>query len=248
MKKFIYLLLASCFLGIGTISAQDASASDKARDAADAAYKAKDYATALTNYETFLKADNYQDASRIFTACHSASMVKNNEATVKFADMAIEKGSNTQNAYVLKAQALRNMDKADDFKSTVEAGLKAFPGNKNLETLSYGYFMKEGQDADKGGDLAKAEANYKNVLELVSDNTRKGNALLSIGQMYYTKGANTLNAARPLAATDADKYAAEKAKADVDLKKAKEYLDQAIALVPDNATVKKILESINGLL
>ena len=50
------------------------------------------------------------------------------------------------------------------------------------------------------------------------------------------------------AATDPAKYEAEKDKADVQMKKAKEYMEQAVALNAANANAKKILDSINETL
>ena len=57
---------------------------------------------------------------------------------------------------------------------------------------------------------------------IVSNPKYKENALYSLGAMYYNEGAKIL-----AAATDPAKYEAEKDKADVQMKKAKEYMEQA---------------------
>ena len=83
---------------------------------------------------------------------------------------------------------------------------------------------------------------YKDVV-IVSNPKYKENALYSLGAMYYNEGAKIL-----AAATDPAKYEAEKDKADVQMKKAKEYMEQAVALNAANANAKKILDSINETL
>nr|WP_290101554.1 hypothetical protein [Parabacteroides goldsteinii] len=138
--------------------------------------------------------------------------------------------------------ALRNLNKAAEFTATVEAGLKAKPGDADLEKLLYVYCMKQGQAVQKSGKIADAEELYKDVL-IVSNPKYKENALYSLGAMYYNEGAKIL-----AAATDPAKYEAEKDKADVQMKKAKEYMEQAVALNAANANAKKILDSINETL
>ena len=45
--------------------------------------------------------------------------------------------------------AYRNLNKTEEFFDTVEAGLKALPGNANLENMLYAYGIKQGQAAQK---------------------------------------------------------------------------------------------------
>ena len=74
----------------------------------------------------------------------------------------------------------------------------------------------------------------------------KGNALYSLGVMFYNAGAKILADANPIATSDPDKYAAEKKKADAQMAKAKGYLEQAVALNAADANSKKILDAINA--
>lgn len=147
--------------------------------------------------------------------------------------------------------AYRNLNKTEDFLTTVEEGLKAIPdGNKNkanLEKLLYAYCIKQGQAAQKKGDIAGAEKMYKEVL-IASNKTYQGNAYYSLGAMFYGNGAKILQAATPIATSDPDKYNAEKAKADKEFTQAKEYLTKAMEINPNDANSKKILDSINEIL
>ena len=187
MKKIV-LLVALC-LCVGNLFAQDA---DKLRDEGDAALKAKDYATVVTKYGEYLKQNNYQDTARIFNCGYAANQAKNYAEAAKYFDMAVKMNYNVDDSYVGEAMAYRNLNKTEEFLTTVKEGLKVIPdGNKNktnLEKLLYGYCIKQGQAAQKKGDLAGAEKMYKEVLA-VSNKDYQSNAYYSLGAMLYGNGA-----------------------------------------------------------
>ena len=127
MKKIV-LLVALC-LCVGNLFAQDA---DKLRDEGDAALKAKDYATVVTKYGEYLKQNNYQDTARIFNCGYAANQAKNYAEAAKYFDMAVKMNYNVDDSYVGEAMAYRNLNKAEEFLTTVKEGLKVIPdGNKN---------------------------------------------------------------------------------------------------------------------
>ena len=220
MKKIV-LLVALC-LCVGNLFAQDA---DKLRDEGDAALKAKDYATVVTKYGEYLKQNNYQDTARIFNCGYAANQAKNYAEAAKYFDMAVKMNYNVDDSYVGEAMAYRNLNKTEEFLTTV----------------------KQRQAAQKKGDLAGAEKMYKEVLA-VSNKDYQSNAYYSLGAMLYGNGAKILQAATPIATSEPDKYNAEKAKADKDFKQAKEYLTKAVELDPKDENSKKILASINDIL
>lgn len=242
MKKIVSLL-ALC-LCVGNLFAQDA---DKLRDEGDAALKAKNYPEALTKYGDYLKATDYKDTARIFNAGICATQAKNYAEAAKYFDLSLKNNYNTDDSYVGLAQAYRNLDKDAEFMATIESGLKAFPGNENMEKMLYGQCMKGGQAAQKANKVDEAEKLFKEVL-IVSNNKYKGNALYSLGAMFYNEGAKVLQAANPLATSDPDKYKAEKTKADASMTKAKEYLTEALSINPADANSKKILDAVNASL
>ena len=215
------------------------------REEGDAAMTAKNYPEVVAKYSEYLKLTNYEDESRIFNCAFAAYNAKKYDDAIKFYDMAIQKGYKADDAYVGKAMSLRSQDKAADFTATVEAGLKANAQNANLEKLLYAYCMKKGQAAQKAGKTEEAEELFKDVL-VVSNAKYKGNALYSLGVMFYNAGAKILADANPIATSDPDKYAAEKKKADAQMAKAKGYLEQAVALNAADANSKKILDAINA--
>lgn len=242
MKKMV-LLLAFC-LSVGNLFAQNA---DKLRDEGDAALKAKDYAGALAKYSEYLKLTDYKDTVRIFNAGFCADQTDNHAEAIKFFDLSIQYNYNADDAYVGKAKAYRKMNKPEEFMATAAEGLKAFPQNANLEKMVYVYGINSGQAAQKKNDLDKAEEFYKDVL-IVSNPTYKGNALYSLGVIYYNTGATVLQKATPLATSDPDKYKSEKEKATENFKKAKDCLNQALTINPQNANAKKLLDSVEASL
>ena len=100
-----------------------------------------------------------------------------------------------------------------------------------------------GQKFQKANDIAKAEESYKKVTTL-SGKKWKTDALYSLGVLFYNNGATVLKKAAPLANSDADKYATEKAAADADFKKAADYLQEAATLSPERAEIKKMLTQV----
>ena len=120
---------------------------------------------------------------------------------------------------------------------------KARPWMLYAEKLYAIHYLKEGQKFQKANDIAKAEESYKKVTTL-SGKKWKTDALYSLGVLFYNNGATVLKKAAPLANSDADKYATEKAAADADFKKAADYLQEAATLSPERAEIKKMLTQV----
>lgn len=76
--------------------------------------------------------------------------------------------------------------------------------------------------------------------------TYKTNALYSLGVLCYNDGANILKKAAPLANSDADKYAAEKEKADARFKEAVGYLEEAMKVSPEDTKAKTMLTQVQS--
>ena len=88
----------------------------------------------------------------------------------------------------------------------------------------------------------------KKQSEALNEITQETNALYSLGVLCYNDGANILKKAAPLANSDADKYAAEKAKADGRFKEALDYLEEAAKISPENENVKKMLPQVKAVM
>ena len=193
MKKIV-LLVAFC-LGIGSAFAQDI---EKLKADGDAALNAKNYTEALAKYGEYLKLTEYKDTVRIFNCGFCANQAKNYAEAAKYFDMAVKFNYNLDDSYTGEAMAYRNLNKTEEFFDTVEAGLKALPGNANLEKMLYAYGIKQGQAAQKKGDIETATRMYKAVLNSSNKKHQEG-AYQSLGGMLYNAGATKLNEIHPLA-------------------------------------------------
>ena len=184
---------------------------------------------------------------QLSNTAYCATKIKNYAAAEKYFDMSIKNNYKGASSYLGKAQAQKSQNKTAEMLTTLQDGMKAFPGNMKLETMYAAYYMKEGQTFQKAGDEAKAAENYTKVVNLTTKSF-KTQGLASLASLYFNNGAKILQAATPIANSDKAKYDAEKAKAVNDFKKAKDYLVQAQSLDPANQDVKDLMKQVNEAL
>lgn len=241
MKKIGLLV----FIGLlaGNLLAQIPGAAEK--NAANDALRKKDYVSAFANLEKYLQINEYKDMASIYNAAIAASKSDNYQAAEKYFEMAIKNNYKVGSSYLGKAKAEKSMNKTAEMVATLEAGLKAVPGNAKLEAEYGTYFMKKGQEAQKSNKLEEAAENYTKVSALTTT-VQKVQALTALSQLYYNNGAGILQKATPFANSDKDKYAAEKAKAETSFKKAEEYVGQLKAADPENPVVKELAAQLKA--
>ncbi len=240
--KRIALLILSVLLTL-TVFAQTTPGA-KEKNAGNDAWKAKNYAEAFKNFEAYLKAVDFKDNAYIYNTATAAAKAKNYAAAEKYYDMAIKNKYKAASAYHGKAIALKEQKKTSEMLTTLEEGMKAFPGNVKLEQMYATYFLKEGQNFQKAGNEAKAAENYLKIVSLKTK-SYKTQGYLSLATLYFNNGAKVIAAANPIANTDKAKFESEKAKAVADFKKAKDYLMQAQSVEPANQDVKDLMKQVN---
>ena len=229
MKKLIFLF-AFC-LTVTNIFAQT-DPSQLKKEGSDA-FNAKNYPVAYAKFSEYLKQTNNQDSAIAYYCGMAADEVKKYAEAVTFFDIAIQKKFNIGNAYARKALALDAMKKTDEYVATLEEGLKVDPDNKTM-IKNYGlHYLKAGIAAQKAGKVEEAEECFKKVIPL-DHKTYKTNALYS------------LKKSAPLANSDADKYAAEKEKADGRFKEAIGYLEEATKVSPEDTKSKTMLSQVQA--
>lgn len=241
MKKLI-LLFAFC-ISVTSIFAQ--TDPNQLKKEGNDAFNSKNYPVAYAKFSEYLKTTNKQDSATAYYCGIAADGIKKYAEAVTYYDIAIQKNFNLGNAYARKALALDALKKNDEYLATLEEGLKVAPDNSTLQK-NYGlYYLKAGVNAQKAGKTADAEESYKKLITL-NNKKYKTDALYSLGVLCYNDGANILKKAAPLANSDADKYAAEKANADAKFKEAVDYLEEAIKTSPERAEIKKMLTQVQG--
>lgn len=241
MKKFIFLF--TFCMAVANLFAQ--TEPSQLKKEGNDAFNAKNYPVAYSKFSEYLKQTNNRDSATAYYCGIAADEVKKYAEAVTLFDVAIQKKFNTGNAYARKALALDALKKTDEYIATLEEGLKVDPNNKTM-IKNYGlYYLKAGLAAQKTGKAEEAEACFKKVIPL-NNKTYKTNALYSLGVLCYNDGANILKKAAPLANLEADKYAAEKEKADARFKEAVDYLEEAAKISPENENVKKMLAQVKA--
>lgn len=244
MKKL--LLICVLFFSVAGVFAQQAT---ELKNAGNAALKAKDYKTALENYEKFMQAeDTFDDAALVFNSAYCASKIKDYEKAVNYFDKSIQNKYKVSSAYRFKAIALKKLKKNDEMVATLRAGIEACPtkNSKLISTLGKHYLI-EGQKAQKANKIDAAVKSYTLASELKSKKTQV-NALLSLGTLFYNEGAKIMQAATPIANSNPDKYKAESAKAQAKFKKALDYLNKANQLDPSNQAVTNTIKQVKGVI
>ena len=138
MKRIAFLIL-SVLLTV-SVFAQDPGATEK--NAGNAAVKAKNYPEAFKQYEAYLKIVNNKDNATVYNTAYCATKIKNYAAAEKYFDMSIKNNYKGASSYLGKAQAQKSQNKTAEMLTTLQDGMKAFPGNMKLETMYAAYYMK----------------------------------------------------------------------------------------------------------
>lgn len=243
MKKLVLLFL-SAFLAFGSF-AQDTQAGAAEKNAANAAMRAKNYPDAFNKLEAYLKVVNNKDNAYVYNTAVVANKAKKYAEAEKYYNMSIQNKYKVASSYHGKAVAQKEQKKITEMLATLQEGLKANPGNMKLETMYAAYYLKEGQNFQKAGNEAKAAENYTKITTL-TNKSFKTQGYMSLATLFFNNGAKIVQDATPYANSDKAKYDAEKAKAMVDFKKAKDYLVQAQSLEPANQEVKDLLKQVNA--
>lgn len=229
MKKLFLSLLLCC--AATNFFAQNADPAQLVNDG-KAALEAKNYQEAFTKFSTYLTQTNNQDSVIAYNCGVCADKIKKPAEALKYFDIAVQKKYNLANAYIGKAGALKDLKRNDEYVATLKEGLEAVPGNKTLTKLYATYYVNQGIKAQKAKKIAAAEEAYKQAISIQPNNL---NALNSLGVLYYSQGAATLQ-------SDPDK-------AKADFKEAKECLDKLVPLLSaDKPAQKKMLDNANTML
>jgi len=243
MKK-LFLTLVVCLSVLGAF-AQDAV---QLKNDGNAALKAKDYKTAIVHLENYLRTpEASSDIKTVYNVGYAAYKVKDYAKSVIYFDKAIAAKYKLSSSYLRKATSLKKLKKYDEMVATLKAGIAAVPAkNAKLSKTLAKHYLIEGQKAQKGSKFDAAESSYKKAIDLKS--SMKTDAIVSLGSLYFGKGAKIQAAANPLANTEKEKFAAEIAKAKTYYKKAVAQYTKAKTLAPAREDVDSLLKEVKAVL
>lgn len=240
MKKII-LLFFTALLSVSLFAQDNAGTAEK--NAGNAAWKAKNYSEAFVNFEKYLQAVNFEDKAYVYNTAVAAMKAKKLQEAEKYYDMSVKNKYKLADSYFGKAKAQEDQKRISDMVATLDAGMKALPGNSKLENMYASHFLQQAVEAQKSKNVSKATENFNKVLKLTNNN-QKVKAYMGLASLQFNNGAGILQAASEYANTDKTKFAAEKLKATNAFKTALGYVGKVTALDAANADAADLKKQI----
>lgn len=241
MKKILLLVVTA--LMAGHIFAQEVQNAE-AKNAGNAAWKAKNYTEAFAQWDAYLKANNYADAACCYNAATAANKVKNYAEAIAYYDRAIAAKYKVASAYTAKAKVYKAQGDEAKYIAEIETAMKAVPNNAGLEKMYATHFLLEGQEAQKANKIAEAEAAYNKVVGM-TNRGYKSQGLTIMAQMYFNNGVKVQEAATKVMNTDKEKFEAGKAEALAAYNKALGLCMEAVAASNTNTDALELKKNID---
>jgi tetratricopeptide (TPR) repeat protein len=127
-----------------------------------------------------------------------------------------------------------NSNKSDDAMKYLDMAIQQDPENAS-------FYFALGTLYDKLGNLEDSKKCYEKAIELKEDYF---DAYYNLGALYFNRGVKQVDVANAVPANEPERYEAEKAKADVEFKKAIPYMEKAHECNPKD---RYTLESLKAL-
>jgi predicted Zn-dependent protease len=121
----------------------------------------KDYANAVTNYESAIANATGDTKAMVYNAAIAAYRGKLDDKAVELFTKSVENGYKGATAQYYKAAALKRQKKNDEYKAALEAGAEMFPGDKKIAPALAKIYVSEGNTLYKAGAAVLGAANKK---------------------------------------------------------------------------------------
>jgi tetratricopeptide (TPR) repeat protein len=242
------------------------------------AFQVEDYNKALSSFEQIIeindipvvKSDNPEavDTVIIFNAGLAAYNAENYKKAIEYYREAGKHGYNGAKTYSLIGAAYQMMNDTVSALAALQEGYEKYPEDNALlesmiqiymdldktgEALTYlekaiaqdptkpRYYFAQGALFEKMGNEEKAIETYKKTMEI---DPEFFNAYYNLGALYYNKGVQQVEVANAVPPNEKAKYDIEVKKADEWFAKALPYMEKCNELQPED---KMVLESLKNL-
>lgn len=121
----------------------------------------KDYANAVTNFEKAIETSDENTDALVYNAAIAAYRAKMMEKAVELFGKSVENGYKGETAIYYKAAALKQLNKDDEYKATLEEGAAKFPGDDKISPALANIYVSEGNELYKKGASIITAANEK---------------------------------------------------------------------------------------
>ena len=195
MRKIVFVL-SFLVIGAGMLNAQEKSAKDFKIEGA-AAYKQKDYKTALVAFEQAIKlyeADNNIDTTLYFNAGYCAYKTKDYDKAFDYLNTSLKMNYKPCTSKLLIATVLKKKNKAEEMLAMAEEGMNTCPKQKSkFKKLIAGHHKKVALKAYNKASQKLAEINslattnpakYKTEMKKVQQMFKKALVLLEKAKSY----------------------------------------------------------------
>lgn len=176
MKRLFIFLLAA---GIGFSAAAQETAKDYKRAAQDA-FKAQDFKTALTNYEKAIElqeADNIVDTALYFNTAVSALKGENYESGAKYFKKCTDLQYKALTCYKQLGRCQQQTGDYDNMKTDMEQAVNLYPDDATCKQfLSSAYLFNARKKCDEGSIIIKAAEPLKSDVEKYNAEIAKAKA------------------------------------------------------------------------
>ncbi|MDR2129968.1 MAG: hypothetical protein LBP56_02160 [Odoribacteraceae bacterium] len=206
--------------------------------------RAKRYEAALAAFARLVETTDSPPALVVFNAAVCATRVGDHAAAERYFSLSIANGYNLFSAYVGKANALKARGKDDEMLATLREAMKAGTGADSLqrekvERMYAACCLERGRARLRANEIAKAAESYM-LLTRMEGKRWKVDGYLALGTLYTVSGHAILSGATGNPGKRSTVEAARK-RAAVEFKKARDYLNRAARLSPDDLRVQDAL-------
>ncbi|TKG94342.1 tetratricopeptide repeat protein [Puteibacter caeruleilacunae] len=209
------------------------------------------------------------DTVIIYNAGLSAYNAKNWDKAVKYYTKAAELGYNGARTWELIAETQQNKGDTVALGEALNQGFLNYPEDKNLLFKLINYYLLTVKDAEKAlkfcnmaieKDQNNASIHFaKGTLYDAMDKPAEAigcyqksveidptyfDAHYNLGAVYFNKGVKQLDIANAVPTDKPEQYEEEKAKADVEFKKAIPHLEKAMEIKPEDKTTLETLKNL----
>lgn len=241
-------------------------------------FNEKEYAKAVDNFEKSINISKESfkiiDSNAIFNAALAADRGNMTDKAKAYFQELINMNyggaADGSRNYLMLAALYKKENNTEKYNSTIAAGRKAFPNDKDLIIEELNFYLSAGKDKealanldlaikndpnnqtlhfalgtiyDKMEQYENAEASYKKAIDIKADYF---DALYNLGALYFNRGAKQTSLANDI--KDDAKYKVAMAKVDDIFKQSLPYLEKAEQVgTEDKATFKDLLTTLKSL-
>lgn len=208
------------------------------------------------------------DTVIIYNAALSAYSAQKYDKAIKYYKIAAEYKYNGAQTYERLSESYLSKKDTVGALEVMQQGLKEYPGNSAIlvqliniyekgnrleEAMKYlnlaiskepnneSFYLFRGILFDRMNIPEEAIKSYQKAIELKSSNF---DALFNLGIVYYNLGVKQIDVANSVPSNQPEKYETEKAKADLEFKKALPYLEKAHGLKAEDRSLLEALKNV----